>query len=186
MAYLVSTSGDPTFEYQACMKGCGQCTTDISKKAPKDNCFKYCKNFDWKGNNYLKGVIEPDKACIAGCIIQTCQGVCIGGTSVPQNNKNKALFWPNGGCAIKTEPYSQNQEYVPWNSPNTGQSGNEDIAACCGNALSLCLYSGDKASSNYAQLLQNTGRMCKKWVPSQGEPEICNVFYANPQNCGNL
>ena len=165
------------------MKGCSGCAADLAAKASKTKCFTDCKNYDWKGNNILKGVIEPDKACIAGCIIQTCQGVCIGGTVDPPNKKNTKLFWPNGGCSIKTEPYSQQSEYVPYNAP-IGPPG-ANLEQCCSNALSLCLYAGNKSSANFAQLLANTGSFCSDFVPSKTEADICN-FYHNAANCGSL
>jgi len=185
MAYLVSTSGEPTYEWTACMEGCNQCTKDIANKAAPTNCLTYCKNYDWYGKGILKGVIEPDKACISGCIIQTCQGVCIGGTVDQPTKKNTKFFWPNGGCSIKTESYSQNADYVPWNSPNSGVGGDFTIGQCCSNALSLCLYSGPVSSDNFIQLLQNTGKYCQAFVPSKAYNAIC-TFYKNPQNCGQL
>jgi hypothetical protein len=81
-AYEISTSSNPTetFEFRACVRGCDQCTADLASNADKSNCFRTCKDFDWKALGIVKGVIEPDKACIGGCIIQTCQAVCAGGT----------------------------------------------------------------------------------------------------------
>jgi len=186
-AYLVATDGNPnstTFEYQACLKGCGQCEDDLKTNANHANCFTTCKDFDWKGNGILKGVIEPDKACIAGCIIQTCQVICADGTVDPPNKSNKKLFYPNGGCSIKTGSYSQYQDYVFWNSPNTGQGGSSAVAQCCSNSLSLCQYVGDKSSSNYKQLLANTQGFCKSFVSApRDEQQLCD-FYNKPQNCG--
>lgn len=186
LAYTISTSGDPTFEWRACVMGCNNCTKNLASNAPPSTCISGCKSYPWKDQGILKGVIEPDKACIGGCIIQTCQGICSGGTVDPPNKKNTKSFWPNGGCSIKTQPYSQNQDYVPWNSPNSGQGGDSSVAQCCSNALSLCLYPNpDINNPNYFQLLQNTGRICKTWVPSGDATEIC-TFYNNAQNCGKL
>jgi hypothetical protein len=82
MAYYISTLPQQrTFEFTACIEGCNQCAADLVNNAPKDNCFKMCKNRDWKSEGIIKGVIEPDKACIGGCIINTCQVVCSGGTT---------------------------------------------------------------------------------------------------------
>jgi hypothetical protein len=186
MAYQISaTDGKRTFEFQACVQGCSQCAADlISPTNPMDNCFKYCKDYPWKENGILKGVIEPDKACMGGCVINTCQVICEGGTTDSKiTAANKKFFYPNGGCAIKTADYSQNLQYVPWDSPNTGQGGSEETAACCANALSLCQYVGSTSSTNYQQLLANTGRICAAFVPSKTQPDIC-AFFSNPQNCG--
>lgn len=182
----MSTQGTTrTFEFQACVSGCNQCSTDLSaQNVTAGNCFTFCKNFDWKSLGLVKGVIEPDKACIGGCIINTCQAVCTGGTTdndiTPQN---KQFFYPNGGCSIKTEPYSQFLEYVPFNSPNTGQGGSQDAARCCANALSLCQYFGDQQSTNYQNLLAKTGSFCSSFVPSQTSTDIC-AWFNSPQNCG--
>ena len=113
------------------------------------------------------------------------QAICTGGTTQSQiTPANKKFFYPNGGCSIKTEPYSQNLEYVPWDSPNTGQGGSEDAAACCANALSLCEYVGDRNSQNYIQLLATTNNFCVSFVPSQTRDATC-AWFNNPQNCGS-
>lgn len=190
LAYQVSTSGGSTYEWQACMIGCNNCTTALANNLPPTTCILGCKNYDWLGNGLLKGVIEPDKACISGCIIQTCQGVCQGGTTDSKMTaQNKPYWWGYGGCSIKTQPYSQAEDYVPWNSPNTGQGGSKDIAKCCANALSLCLYPGSFSNNinnpNFQQLYANTGDFCRTWVPSQDYTEIC-TFYSQAQNCGQF
>jgi hypothetical protein len=182
-AYAINTKGDPTYEFQACVKGCQQCATDLTAKADKKNCFTTCKNYDWKGNGIVKGVIEPDKACIGGCVINTCQVICAGGTVDPPSAKNKKSFWPNGGCSIKTEPYSQQQDYVSWDSPNSGEGGDDKLAQCCSNALSLCDYVGPP-NANFNQLLANTGNYCAQWVPSKTKDDICSYF-DKQQNCGS-
>jgi len=187
MAYQISAAdGRRTFEFEACVMGCNKCSADLAKPAASaSNCFNYCKNYDWKGNNMLKGVIEPDKACMGGCVINTCQAMCKGGTTAnTMTNANKKFFYPNGGCSIKTEPYSQNLQYVPWNSPNTGQGGSEAAASCCSNALSLCEYVGSTSSTNYKNLLVTASRECKGFVASGSKPDICK-FFNNPQNCGS-
>jgi len=187
LAYQVSaTDGRRTYEFQACVQGCNQCSKDLASGAAPDNCFRSCKDFDWKSQGIVKGVIEPDKACLGGCIIQTCQAICSNGTT--DNNitpQNKQYFWPNGGCSIKTADYSQNLEYVPFNSPNTGQGGSQQSAACCANSLSLCQYVGDTNSVNYAQLVQNTANICSSFVPTGTVPDLC-TWFENPQNCGTI
>ena len=183
-AYKVSVEGTPTYEYQACLQGCNKCTGDLVANTDKKECFTTCKNTDFKAQNILKGVIEPDKACIAGCIIQTCQVICAGGTTdSKQTPANKQFFYPNGGCSIKTQPYSQNADYVFWNSPNSGQGGDFTVGQCCSNALSLCDYVGSTTSTNYKDLLYKTGQFCADFVPSKTQADICS-FYSNAQNCG--
>jgi len=186
-AYLVATEGNTeTYEYRACMEGCNKCSVDLAQKNDKAECFTMCKNYDWKGNGILKGVVEPDKACIAGCIIQTCQVVCAGGTTDNKQTKaNKKFWYPNGGCSIKTQPYSQNLDYVPWDSPNSGGQGAATVAQCCANALSLCDYVGNKDSTNYKDLLAKTASFCKTYVADTSEATMC-AFFNNPANCGQL
>jgi hypothetical protein len=187
-AYEISTVGSSeTYEFRACVAGCQQCTTDLESQTENTgNCFRTCKETKWADRGILKGVIEPDKACMGGCIIQTCQVICAGGTTDPDiTRNNKQFFYPNGGCSIKTERYSQNFEYVPWDSPNSGQGGSFTVAQCCANALSLCEYVGDKASENYVQLLDNTGRICSDFVPSRTQADICN-YYSQQRNCGAI
>jgi hypothetical protein len=76
-AYAISTGGNQeTFEFRACVIGCERCQQDQTTAnktgvSNDDNCFNYCKNYDWSGQGILKGVIEPDKACLGGCIVQT-------------------------------------------------------------------------------------------------------------------
>ena len=183
-AYQVSTTNNQsTFEFQACVIGCNQCQSDLAENASAGNCFEVCKNFDYAAQGILKGVIEPDKACLGGCIINTCQVICEGGTTQPETNANKALFYPNGGCSIKTAPYSQYSAYVPFDSPNTAQAGSQAVASCCANALSLCQYVGKKDSANYKILLQKTAHFCHRFVSSDAEPDIC-AFFNTPRNCG--
>jgi len=186
LAYQISAAdGRRTYEFRACVEGCNHCTTDRANNAPAGTCFEFCKNKDWHTDGVVKGVIEPDKACIGGCIINTCQAICTGGTTQSQiTPANKKFFYPNGGCAIKTESYSQNLEYVPWDSPNTGQGGSENAAQCCANALSLCEYVGDRNSQNYVLLLSTTASFCKEFVPSQTRDAMC-TWFNNPQNCGS-
>jgi len=72
LAYQISAAdGRRTFEFQACVRGCNQCAQDLENSAPHDNCFRTCKDYDWKSNGLVKGVIEPDKACMGGCVINT-------------------------------------------------------------------------------------------------------------------
>jgi len=187
MAYVINAqNGTRTFEFKACVMGCTQCQADLSAtNTSADHCFEYCKNFPWKDNGLLKGVIEPDKACLGGCVINTCQVICSGGTTDPtETPQNQQFFFDHGGCSIKTAAYSQFLEYVPFNSPNTGQGGSQAAASCCSNALSLCQYVGPTTTTNYQQLLANTANICKNFVATGTVGDIC-AFFSNPQNCGN-
>lgn len=185
-AYEISTAGNrDTFEFRACVQGCEQCNTDLASGANDSNCFRTCKDFDWSSLGIVKGVIEPDKACIGGCVINTCQVICSGGTTDPTiTPQNQQFFYPNGGCSIKTQPYSQYLEYVPWNSPNTGQGGSQDVARCCANALSLCEYVGNTDSTNFRSLLQVTGDFCEQFVKSRAQDAIC-AWFNTERNCGS-
>jgi len=185
-AYQISTvSNQTTYEYNACVQGCNTCTTQLATaNADPSTCFTSCKNYDWKGNNMLKGVIEPDKACEMGCVVQTCQVICSGGTTDPPTKSNKKYFYPNGGCSIKTQPYSQNSDYVPFDSPNTSQGGSDTAAQCCSNALSLCDYKGSTSSTNYKQLLANTIKFCSG-LAAGNKNAICS-WYNNQANCGAI
>ena len=60
-----------TFEYRSCLLGCSQCSSELDASATDDNCFEFCKNFDYFAAKIRKGVIEPDKACLMGCVINT-------------------------------------------------------------------------------------------------------------------
>ena len=72
VAYMISAAdGRRTYEFQACVRGCNQCTQDRLNGAPASNCFETCKNFNWHSDGLVKGVIEPDKACLGGCVINT-------------------------------------------------------------------------------------------------------------------
>jgi hypothetical protein len=131
MAYTVqNVQGQDTYEYSACRAGCSICSATIAANEPDwHKCFYTCKQTDWtqnvdiNGNPFpiVKGVIEPDKACIFGCIIGTCQDVCQGGSPDDYAPDNAAKWWdssvPGSGCTIKTGAirpggyYSQNSEY---------------------------------------------------------------------------
>jgi hypothetical protein len=215
--YLVNAQGNTTFEFQACLTGCEVCSLQIAKHGQSmqfsGDCFNVCKNTDWlhvpaPGGGtvaVVKGVVEPDKACIFGCIIQTCQGVCTGGTTdITVSPANKNLWWGNGGCSIKTglTPtggfYAQNSKYNYFNFP--GGAGGE--AECCSNALALCTYpkcpngpglpfcSNPPAANrvNYQNLVVVSKRECANVpnVPGNGQTVqgICS-FFRLPGRCGN-
>jgi hypothetical protein len=188
-----------TYEYVACLAGCQICQGIQNANDTVTSCSVVCKNTDWNnmvdpnGNAMAiqKGVIEPDKACIMGCIIQLCQEVCIGGTpDMNPSPTNQPAWWGNGGCSIKTGAvrpggyYSQNSQYNYANNPS-GQGGQSD---CCANAFSLCNYkvagTGD-TSTNQANVLQMAQKYCGDvpgLSPSSDSTAICNWFTAN---CGS-
>jgi len=186
--YAISDQPDAdTFEYRSCVLGCDKCSKDLKATAPKaDACLKFCKTFNYKKNNIRKGIIEPDKACIVGCIIQTCQGVCAGGTTdqniTPANSK---YWWGQGGpgCAIKGgNGYVQNPDYINPDSPG-GEGANSQLKSCCANAFNMCHYWGDTASTNYANVVIVAKRFCKPLVGTDNQEKICE-FYNEPANCG--
>jgi len=201
MAYTVqNVQGQDTYEYSACRAGCSICSATIAANEPDwHKCFYTCKQTDWtqnvdiNGNPFpiVKGVIEPDKACIFGCIIGTCQDVCQGGSPDDYAPDNAAKWWdssvPGSGCTIKTGAirpggyYSQNSEYNYWNQP-PGQGGQ---AECCSNAYSLCNYNGPTGTTNYKNVFNQAKKYCAK-VPGAGNTQasICSYF-ADPANCGN-
>jgi len=176
-----------TFEFRSCIIGCNRCKRQLAQpNVPDDRCFDFCKTFDYRRAGIRKGVIEPDKACIVGCVINTCQEICWGGTTdQTQTTLNAQFFWNGGGhgCSIKGGlGYVQNPDYGNPNAPS-GAGASEGQKQCCTNAFNLCFYNGDKASTNYANVVLVAQRSCKKFVSSQDTTDIC-TFYNNPQNCG--
>jgi hypothetical protein len=201
-AYAIQTVGGlNTYEYLACLAGCNICgQVQSSKTAKASDCFDTCKDTDWTQMTnptdgspvaIVKGVVEPDKACIFGCIIQTCQYVCNGGTTDQKVTKaNAAMWWDppkSTGCSIKTGAvreggyYAQNSNYNYWNSPSG--AGGQD--SCCSNAFNLCNYKGNKKSANYKNGLAQAQRECAS-VQGAGNTaaSIC-AYFNNKQNCGS-
>lgn len=178
-----------TFEFRSCIIGCNRCQRELKEpNVADDTCFDFCKTYDYSKNGIRKGVIEPDKACLMGCVINTCQEICWGGTTdmniTPQNAQ---FFWGQGGhgCAIKGGlGFVQNPSYGNPDSP-VGPGANEAAAQCCTNAFNLCFYEGDKASTNFANVVLVAQRSCRKFVPSRNVDAIC-TYYNNPQNCGTI
>merc|ERR1719443_2525946 len=54
------------------------CVSSSGYKSNTNACFNYCKTFAWSENGLCKDVIEPDKACIFGCVNSLCQGQGMG------------------------------------------------------------------------------------------------------------
>jgi hypothetical protein len=178
-----------TFENRACLIGCNLCTTELAAntKLEDSKCFQNCKTFNYKNEGIRKGVIEPDKACLMGCVINTCQQVCIGGTTDDKVTEENQQWWwrqtVNGtGCAIKTESYVQNALYGNVNSPG-GQGASSAQRQCCTEAFNLCDYKGDTASVNYQNVLLVSKKACKAFVTPFSKPGIC-AYYNDPKNCG--
>jgi len=184
---IADQPGSTTFENRACNIGCDQCAKELANVDLKDDkCFEFCKKYNYKQAGLRKGVIEPDKACIMGCMINTCQEVCWGGTTdqniTPQNSK---FWWGQGGngCSIKQGMgYVQNPDYVNPNSPG-GQGGSETQRQCCANAFNLCEYVGPKTTTNFKNVQLLARRSCVSFVKSQKDADIC-TYYNNAQNCG--
>jgi hypothetical protein len=188
-----------TYEFDACAVGCAICDRQLDRENSKpEDCFVTCKNTNWNqaldpesGEPMViqKGVLEPDKACEIGCIINTCQVVCEGGT--PEHNN--VLTWEGvvgGGCSIKTGAirpdgfYSQNAKYSFWNT-FAGQGGQNE---CCSNSVSLCYYRGNKNSENYRNVLHIARKYCNNVGPltkQSSANEICTWFRGEGL-CGDL
>jgi len=98
----IAVAGNPNANSNNCLSSSGY-------KSNNDECFSYCKSYDWSGIGLCKDVVEPDKACMYGCINALCQGnVCTGCN--PQSGKG--CCWdpskPDGagnGCQSYTTTY---------------------------------------------------------------------------------
>lgn len=188
--YAISgQANQDSFEYRSCIIGCNRCQTELEKAITdpaQDGCFDYCKTYNYGKNGIRKGVIEPDKACIMGCVINTCQKVCIGGTtdhSITPANKNS--WWGQGGtgCSIKSGlGYVQNPDYGNPDSP-AGPGATTAQKQCCTNAFNLCNYNGPTTTTNYANVVLVAQRSCKSYVKSTNVDAICS-YYNDPQQCG--
>lgn len=68
----IRVQGNPNANSANCLQNSGY-------RSNNDECFTYCKSFDWGSIGICKDVVEPDKACMYGCINALCQGnVCKG------------------------------------------------------------------------------------------------------------
>ena len=185
--YAISNEpNQTTFEYRSCLIGCAQCQAELAANPTHDTCFLFCKNYNYAANGIRKGVIEPDKACIMGCVINTCQQICYGGTTDPVVTANNSqFFWgySGHGCSLKSDlGYVQSPLYGNADGPS-GEGASNAVSTCCTQAYNLCNYVGDTSSTNYANVLLVTQRKCKQFVSSQTTADICN-FYNGAQNCG--
>jgi len=203
--YVINAQGNDTNEYLACTVGCTVANAQIAKfgqsAAHAKDCYTTCKNTDWlniPGANgamlqIVKGVVEPDKACMFGCVIGMAQGICTGGTTdIDVTPANKNFWWGAGGCSIKTGTtptggwYGQNSKYNFFNFP--GGAGGQ--AQCCSNAHLLCPAKKTKSNAAwYNNLVVVTKRQCAN-VPgiagnpkSHTVPQIC-AWFNTPGTCG--
>jgi hypothetical protein len=168
--------------------GCDECSKELATAATADdNCFTYCKTLNYGGLAIRKGVIEPDKACLIGCVINTCQQVCTGGTTDTSITVDNAQYWWNNGgngCSIKSGGgYVQNPDYGNPNGPS-GPGASDDQKACCSNAFNLCYYVGNKQSTNYANVIYVTNKACAKVGVPADITATCN-WYNDQANCGS-
>jgi hypothetical protein len=190
--YAISDQpGASTFEYRSCLVGCDRCQRQLAQSEPvrDDTCFNYCKRFNYGGAGIRKGVIEPDKACLMGCVINTCQEICWGGTTDQLvTDENRDQWWGLGGngCSLKSGGgYVQNPQYGNPDQP-IGTGGDRGIKICCANAYNLCYYQGDEDSINFQNVNLVARRTCKRYVPEATPGNfsaICD-FYNAPRNCG--
>jgi hypothetical protein len=134
-------------EYRGCVLGCNRCGAQRDNNEAKDICFDYCKDYvytngDSNPSPIKKGIIEPDKACIIGCVINLCQGLCTG--SAPWADKQS-----NPGCQIQTGYGVQ-----------TYSEGN-NFDQCCGNLQNVCTYQGPKGNNpNYKSVVSQAHKNC--------------------------
>ena len=140
-----------TNEARACQLGCGFCWAQLNDNSqPPFTSFQQCKQYNYSGGDSIsavaivKGIIEPDKACIMGAQIALCQGVCTG----PINwklNKPIPQVPPSGGCQIYSDALVQNYKLKKGTfSP-----------LCCNQLQNLCSYSGDTDFNPTTQLYVN-------------------------------
>lgn len=98
----IAVAGNPNANSKNCLKTSGY-------KSNNNECFKYCKNYDWSAIGLCKDVVEPDKACMYGCINSLCQGdLC---TGCNPNDGTGCCWDPNqpagasNGCQSSTTTY---------------------------------------------------------------------------------
>jgi len=132
-----------TNEARACQIGCAQCFAQLNDNtSPPYLCAMGCKLYDYtmgdsiSSTPIIKGVIEPDKACIMGCEIALCQGVCTGPVNFKKGSKLPQLP-PKGGCQIFSAAKVQNYKLISSNfNPY-----------CCNQLQNLCSYCALRAST---------------------------------------
>lgn len=195
LQYAISDQpGSNTFEFRSCIIGCNQCESTLQAENPDqanggNSCFRFCKRFDYAGSGIRKGLIEPDKACIMGCVINTCQEICTGGTvdhSVTPDNRDQWWGLGGNGCSIKGgNGYVQNPAYGNPDSPG-GIGADIGQKKCCANAFNFCNYNGDKTSQNFANVHLVAKRSCTSFLPpgqANNDTAIC-ALYNRAQLCG--
>ena len=103
----------------ACTSGCQYCLDDEKYTIPNNDCFTYCKTTNWSSQGICKDTIEPDKACMLGCITSLCQGTLCVGCSTSSNNN----------CCYKSTYSYEGVKYPGCQSP-TAKSCNECTPDC--------------------------------------------------------
>jgi len=104
--YAISDQpGEATFEFRSCILGCNRCGKELKNpaRAPNDGgCFNYCKKLNYRGRGIRKGVIEPDKACIVGCLINTWYVLLLGSGILLKTlvRINRCVAIQLGGCSF--------------------------------------------------------------------------------------
>ena len=162
-------------EYRACVIGCNTCSSqlaDTTGTMAPSYCFDYCKNYNSgtaPGGVIEKGIIEPDKACIIGCVIQLCQGLCTGPATWSGDNQPAS-----GGCQIQSG-YGV-QTYTVSNQ------GNNYNPTCCNLLQNMCTYPNSKnkeKNPNYQSIKRQAYAGCP--VGKYSDTYICQNLYA--QGC---
>lgn len=203
-AYSINSQQDQyTYEYQACKIGCDICTQQLANaNSHGGDCYTTCKNTnfldmtDAQGNpvQIVKGVVEPDKACMFGCVINLCQVVCSNGTPDNWSKANANLWWqgtenPNLGCTIKTgfsRPdgfYAMSSQYNYWNSP----SGSGGQAGCCSNGMNLCKYPANSKLAVFKNSMGQAKKQCANVVGMKKPLNYKNIcaWVSDASNCGS-
>ena len=128
-----------------------------------------------------KGVIEPDKACLIGCVIQLCQGLCTGSNQWLGDNA------PGGGCQIQTGYGVQT-----YSISSTGANFNN----CCIVLQNVCTYGGSTTNNpNYNSVVNQAYKQCAgstiggiAITGSTSVSTMCtaytNAWQSTPPQCG--
>lgn len=127
-------------------------TTDVTKQYSADMC----------GSGVLKNIIEPDKACIFGCVQNLCQdGAGCTGVGVWSDETS------NEHCQIIT-PQQKGDVYTI--VPAIFENPQSDLAGCCTQSKVCCEYKQAWASQQPRQRrsvcnVANTKKNCGANVP---------------------
>ena len=102
----------------ACTSGCQFCLDGEKYLVPDNTCFEYCKTTNWSAQGICKDTIEPDKACMIGCINSLCQGSACVGCSASSNTQ----------CCYASKYTYNGTKYPGCQSPTASKCG-----SCKGN-----------------------------------------------------